>query len=574
MTLGAALVATVSVDAAAAGVAATVRADETRAMVGDVITVEFEVTRSGRGSVPAPELPPSLSEAFKVGQCASGSSRSSSFFGGGGSSTVARTVTCPLEAKTAGKHNIAFTTRDGGKTIASNTLTIEVSEAAELEALDDPTADKPTEALGDVFVWVSTDKKQAFVGEQVTFRLDVYEGRRFLDASMRTPPTFEGFFAEELPLPDVYNVRVEETAYRVRPGLRRALFPQRTGTLTIGAGELIVGRRARRRSAPIDIEVLPLPAEGRPAQFSSNNVGRYQITGSVDRDEVQPGEPFTLTYEIAGEGNIDVLDPGSWAEVPGVRRYDPKVTTERSGGSTVGGRRSYAFLMIPERPGKIEIPAHTLAFFDPEAEAYQTVASPVVEVVVGGDPTAIVASSDEAPEPAVGLEEPLAPVFSVETVPRRLPRERWLTNERWLYGMLGVPMLALLGLAAGMAWRRFGPDEAAVARARARDRRRARIEEAEAAVESGAGFHTALANLLQEVALDRAGPAGVGLPRPELIRMLDAHGVSGDERRRLESLLDRCDAARFGAQSGSASDRHALLDEALDAVRGLAKGAA
>ncbi len=263
-----------------------------------------------------------------------------------------------------------------------------------------------------------------------------------------------------------------------------------------------------------------------------------------------------------------MLDPGSWAEVPGVCRYDPKVTTERSGGSTVGGRRSYAFLMIPERPGKIEIPAHTLAFFDPEAEAYQTVASPVVEVVVGGDPTAIVASSDEAPEPAVGLEEPLAPVFSVETVPRRLPRERWLTNERWLYGMLGVPMLALLGLGAGMAWRRFGPDEAAVARARARDRRRARIEEAEAAVESGAGFHTALANLLQEVALDRAGPAGVGLPRPELIRMLDAHGVSGDERRRLESLLDRCDAARFGAQSGSASDRHALLDEALAACAG------
>lgn len=564
--------------ARAEGITAVVEADETKVLVGDVLTVDFVVSKSSRrGSLPNPELPESISEAFDVGQCGGGTSRSIQNINGRTSVAVSRRVSCPLTARKAGTFKIAFTVPDGKKTVASNTISVEVLASEEERApLEDPTVEAPTDAREDVFLWVSTDKKRAYIGEQVTFRLDVYEARRFLDVSLRTSPTYEGFISEELPLPELYATTVGDRPFRVRPGIRRALFAQASGTATIGASELLIDRRKRRFSDPIELDILPLPAEGQPPGFSANNVGRFQISAKVDRDEVQPGEPLTLTYAIAGEGNIELLDPGAWASLPSsVRTYDPKVTTERSRGEVVGGTRRYEFLLIPERSGTLTIPAHALAYFNPETEAYEVAKSKPIEIVVGGDPNAIVRDdADAETEEGSVVEDPLAPVVSMSSVPRELPGARWLDLQRWTLGMLSIPLIVGLGLGGSWAWRRFGPDDAARSRALVRARRRERIEAAQAAVDSGEGFHTAVSALLQDVALEAAGPEGTGLPRPELFRLLERRKVPAEDRRRLESLLDQCDAARFGAGGGDADERHTLLDDALAVVRTLGKGAA
>ena len=363
---------------------------------------------------------------------------------------------------------------------------------------------------------------------------------------------------------------IEGRRYRVRPGIIRALFPQRAGTLSIGSAEVVVGRRRVEKSAEIEIEVVPLPAEGQPKNFPPNNVGAFTIAAAVDRDDVQPGEPFTLTVTIEGKGNIDVLDPGAWPKIPGVRRYDPKTSAERHGGMVVGGVRTWEFLLIPERSGTLTIPAHELSYFDPAEGRYKVAKSEPVSVLVGGDPNAIIEDEPEEVGDVVGVADPLAPVI-VGELPRRLPRARWLTEDRWMYGMGLVPLLALLGLGGGMLWRRFGPDDAARARAVTRRRRRERVDEANAALQSGDGFHGVVAKLLQEVALERAGPDGVGLPRPDLLRLLDRRGVEGAHRKRLETLLERCDVARFANEKGSAEERQSLLDDAMALMRDLQK---
>lgn len=560
----------------AEGITASVEVEDTRVIVGDVLTVDFVVTRTDRGDLPTPQVPASLADAFDVGACGTGREQSVQIINGRRTATLSRRHSCPLTARKAGSFKIAFTVPDGKKTVTSNSVTVEVgAEAGERAPLEDPTVEAPTDAREEAFLWVSTDKKRAYVGEQVTFRLDVYEARRLLDLQLKTSPTFEGFMSEELELPELYTTMVGDRAYQVRPGMRKALFPQQAGTATIGEAELLVRRRKRRFSDPIEIEVLPLPAEGQPTGFSANNVGRYQISAKVDRDSVDPGEPFTLTYTIAGEGNIELIDPGAWAEIATVRAYDPKVTTNRSRGDVVGGTRSYAFLMIPERSGTLTIPAHALAYFDPSTERYEVARTQPIEIVVGGDPNAIVADDeDDAPAAGSVVDDPLAPVVAMDAVPRDLPRERWLDEDRWTMGMLSVPLMLALGLGGGWAWRRFGPDDAARGRAMVRARRRERIEAAQAAVESGEGFHGAVSALLQDVALEASGPEGTGLPRPELLRLLERRGVGTEDRRRLESLLEQCDAARFGANAGGADERHAMLDDALAVVRALGKGAA
>jgi len=81
-----------------------------------------------------------------------------------------------------------------------------------------------------------------------------------------------------------------------------------------------------------------------------------------------------------------------------------------------------------------------------------------------------------------------------------------------------------------------------------------------------------VAALLHEIAVERAGPEGIGLPRPRLLTLLERKGLSDDDGRALERLLDTCDAARFGAARGSEAERRALLEDALALARGSAFG--
>jgi hypothetical protein len=87
-------------------------------------------------------------------------------------------------------------------------------------------------------------------------------------------------------------------------------------------------------------------------------------------------------------------------------------------------------------------------------------------------------------------------------------------------------------------------------------------------VSSGEGFYNSLAQLLQGAAARRAGPEGEGLPRRALLELLARRGVEAADIEKLGRLLDRSDAARFGAAASETADqRRATLDEGLALLR-------
>jgi hypothetical protein len=543
-----------------AAVVAEVVLESDRTRVGQGVRVSFVVRREGAGDLPDPEVPESIAAAFDVVDSGTASSREAMIINGDIKTVARRTLTCTLVPRRAGKFELRFTVESGGERIASNEATLEVVDA------EAPTADasgKPIEAIGDLFPWAVTDKSRAYVGEQILFRLDVYERRRFLNVNLRTPPSFQDFYTIELPDASEAYEQIAGIDYHVRPGIRRALFPQRAGKLVIGPAEVSVGLRRRERSAPLEIEVLPLPAEGQPKGFSAANVGRFTLASAVDKLRVAVGEPLTLTVDIEGTGNIELVDPGAWPDIDGARRYDPKIEIRMLPDAPVGGTRSYSFLVIPERPGTLRIPAHELGFFDPEPGQYAQARSEPIEIEVYGQAEPVDEKADGASEEGVPLAEPIVG----EALARTHARDPWLTPSRWTWGMLAPPLFTAAGLVADAAWRRFGPDDSARARARERMRQRLRIEAARDAVESGEGFHATVARLLQELAVARAGTDGVGLPRPELVKLLEQRGVAREDLRKLGELLDRCDAARFAAQRGNVDERLAMLDEVLAMVR-------
>lgn len=563
LALGPATLMGLATSARAAEVAAEATVSAATTRVGEPVRLTLSVSVRGARAPAEIPWPQAVLDDFLVTGIETQAGWSGDLFAGPAGRVNNRKVTALITPRIPGKFELGFSIVIEGTTVDSNVPVLEVVGADE-ELPDAPGGRDPTEAQGPVFLWATVDKEKAYVGEQVTYALDVYERRSFLGIHLRKPPSFTDFFTEELPEGEPVVKRVGTTDYRVRPGLRRALFPQRAGTLEIGAAELSVGGRQRILSPALSVEVLPLPGEGRPPGFSPNNVGRFTISAEVDRTTLAANEPATLRITIEGEGNVKFVDPGPWPNIPGVRRYDPKVETQLRKGPVLGGARRYEFLLIPERGGTLEIPVHELAFFDPAAERYEVARTEPLVLTVEGGESSTEPEREPTPEPEGEL---LSPLVLGDTLPRHTPRDRWLTASRWLYGMLGVPMLAAAGYGGAALWRRFGADEASRALARRRQRQRELVDAAEHAVESGEGFHGTLGKLLQEIAVERAGSDGVGLPRPELLRLLGQRGVAPADVERLRDLLDRCDAARFGAQGDTRDDRQTLLEEVLDLVR-------
>ncbi len=551
--------------------------------VGEAFEFTVQVEHEGEGEMPEPVLPNFVEMGLTLAGPPSTfrSSGSSVSFGTGRAavmqSRTIQTYSYTLIPSKPGRLAFPVHVMNGrAKVSAPNTPVLEVTGSA---APAEPIAGGiggPTEAQGDLFLWTRLDKSRVYVGEQIVYTLEVYERLPFPNIQLRALPGFQDFWSEELPEGDQRTETVAGVAYRVHPGLRRGLFPQRAGMLTITAAEVGVGMRRRVRGRPTTIEVLPLPVEDRPAQFSANNVGLYTIEAAIDRAKVKQGAPFTLTLTISGTGNIRVIDPGAWPELDGLRRYDPKIETRMAVGMRIGGDRIYQFLIIPERAGTLTIPPHSFSFFDPATASYRTVSTKPLAVEVLADAAAANSTPSLTPEPApVAAEQAtksdedglLAPLITPDTLPRVASEGSWLTPGRFTAGMVLAPAVLVAATGGRALWRRYGPDEASRASAAQAARQRELVAQAERGVATGAGFYPALAQLLQALALARAGAEGEGLPRRALLDLLGRRGVAAPDLERLGRLLDRCDAARFGAASEDPGERKAALDDALALLR-------
>lgn len=548
--------------------------------VGRGVYLRVEVTAEGDAQLGDPELPelPGL-EISEQGT----NFQSSMSFGTG--QRMVRKITRVHEYLVIpirpGEYTLSVSVSAGGKKIKPPrvpVLEVTGEAASDAAAQDAEAGARPTEPAQEVFLWPTVDKDRVYVGEPLLYHFEIWE-RANADVQLRTMPSFDDFWVEELEAGSRRRDLVGGVPYRVHPLLERVLFPQKAGKLTIGGGEVVVTPhgglgllRPRRREppyqvggTPISIEVLPLPAKDQPAGFSANNVGHFAIQAAVDRTEVAQGEAFTLTVTIEGTGNVRFADPGEWPALEGMRRYDPKQEFQLTvSGGEIGGTRSYEFLIVAEEAGTLEIPVHELAYFDPEDERYAVARTEPIRIEVAASPDAVVPDRDGLEEIVDDGQEAelLGDVFAADTLPRTEVEPGWLTPMRWTTGVLAVPATLGAGLLGRAGLRRLRGDEATQRRAAQAAERRASIERARDAVASGDGFAPAVAALLQGIAVGRAGSGGVGLPRERLLALLAERGVPSVELEKLRKLLDTCDAARFGAGALDESARRELLHEA------------
>jgi len=412
----------------------------------------------------------------------------------------------------------------------------------------------------DLVLDVEVDRRDVFLGEQVTATVWLLSPVGVVDTEGYAPPLYDGFWVEELERPQrlTHQVRtVNGVPMRAYALQKLALFPTRAGALELGAFQIDVVlrlgsdalfspfadlRRARRRSAPVELRVKPLPP-GAPAGFKGVNVGAWKLDVVASERSVAAGAPVAIRVSAAGEGNIRALALPSLSAVAGARRFEPTATDEIARtGSRLGGSRTLETVLVPEGPGELVVPPVTWPFFDPRSGRYEIARSAELRITVTPSPAAA-ATPSAAAAPAAAELRPLRAEGAL--APRAPPP--WSRSP--FLAAVAVPPLGFAALVLVDAWRRRAQRGAPARRARGAGRRaRQGLRAARRRLDAGdpAAALALVGRALAGYAADRLGRETTGMTRGELAAALAAAGARSAVATALLAALDACDEARFG----------------------------
>jgi hypothetical protein len=436
----------------------------------------------------------------------------------------------------------------------------------------------------DLYVRTFLDKKQATLGEQVTFSTYLFARVDIGGVDNFKMPKLDGFWSEDLESPQQITGElrtIDGVAYRVFLLRKRALFPIKSGRQTIdpvevdistGFGLVLSGRKLHRTSAPLSVDVAPLPP-GAPPSFSGTNVGQWRLTADANPTSVPLGQPLTFKVVLEGTGNLHDIVVPKLARIAGLKAYDPTVTEKVvPSKGRFGGRRTLEYLLMPEQTGTFELPALSMAYFDPAAKAYQTTTTQLITVrVEPGTGAAATASGPSGPAAGAPADRAVNVLGAAGLRPLRYKAElarpappAW--RRPFFLPVAASPLALWAGLQAlGLARAALARGDSDGRKRKAGSRARRRLKRANALLASREidAFYAEVSRALGDYLSDKLLAPVAGLTRAELLARLTAAGLGPAGAQRLCAVLDTCDAGRFAPGAGERRAMERLLAEAL-----------
>ncbi len=437
---------------------------------------------------------------------------------------------------------------------------------------ESPAAGGPSagRAGDEVFITVTTDRREAWVGEQVVLVFRYHRRVNPWDNPSYQAPSSEGFWRVDLPPERNFREVIGGLTYQVTE-IRYALFATRSGTLEIGPARLsfaddplsrLMGRSRGRRTletAPFDVRIkeLPLP---RPAGFSGVVAADLRLTAAVDRDTVPRGEPVELELQMSADGFLKSFTGLTVSVPPSTRVHDATDDLrEDVTGPRYRATLRQAKVLVPTEEGALAVAPIRLDYFDAARGRYATAtASPGLIIVTPSDlPVLGGGPSGFDREEISRLGSDLAFVHAVTGTLARRGRPLPETFAWWCAAVL--PVVLLVG------WRlRLRHDAAergdplAARRRRASAAARRILARATRARDEESGL-AAVAAAINGYVADRTGRSATGLTGAE-VRAYGAACGDGEAGDGLAAILDACDGARYGG--GLAANPVTLAAEA------------
>ena len=282
-----------------------------------------------------------------------------------------------------------------------------------------PATDNSLPYFGDMLL----SKKKAYVGEVVPAELRFYFNTR-IGGEIGDRPNFggEGFTVQKLNNVPKREQIVNGENYVVF-GFQTAITPAKSGELAIPAatlearlqvqgnappgfadifqqfggvippGMFTESRNVAIETKPAQLEVMPLPKEGKPENFSGA-VGKFTIETSVSPKKAAPGDPVTLKVVVSGQGNFDAMGAPVLAEDDGWRTYPPTDKIQHADAIHFTGEKTFEFTLIA-RKDQTQTPEVQFSYFDPATGKYETLTKSPMPVDAKAGTSATTAPASE-----------------------------------------------------------------------------------------------------------------------------------------------------------------------------------
>ena len=296
-----------------------------------------------------------------------------------------------------------------------------------------------------VFAELVIPKTTAYVGEtipaEIRLGINTRVPHRLIEGATLSG---QGFTAARMPNPAQSMESVNGRSYEVVT-FKTAITAVRSGKLEIAAKDakaiIQVPRRSNgaRQRSPFDIfgmddpfsdpffndpfagigeqreikfssetttlDIKPLPPNA-PATFTGA-VGIFSLTADVKPKTAQIGDPLTVTANISGRGNFDRVSAPVLENDHGWHTYPPGSNFKADDDVGISGSKTFEMVFTPNEQKKA-VPPLVFTFFNPLKEAYVTLKSDQMPVVVqgGAAPSATPAIANASTNPPAASARP------------------------------------------------------------------------------------------------------------------------------------------------------------------------
>lgn len=325
------------------------------------------------------------------------------------------------------------------------------------------------------------------------------------------------------------------------------------------------------------LTVKPLPEKGKPANFNGL-VGEYSIATQAEPTEVNIGDPITLTIMITGPEFLDNVELPLLSRQPGLTE-NFKIPSEMAPGDIQGHAKVFTQTIRAKDPDVKEIPALQLSFFNTETGKYATTRSAPIplsvkstRVITAHDAEGGKTTAEPVKQKISSLDQGIAHNYEdASLLEKQLPvHTYWQITPGWLAFLALPPGLFLLMFTTVTVIRKRRDDPAGLAARKAF----ADFRNALKKIGKTADQHQAHVNLAEAVRIylgRKMRLTAASITYGDVEKRLSDAGVNGDILSSLKTVLDRCEAYRFGGAGLEPGDLEQTLELARNTINKLEK---
>jgi len=577
--------------------------DRTTVGLNQTFTLSVDISGEKANEVGDPKVPDISNFTAYMGS--SGTSQNIQIING--RMSVSKSISFTYTATALGKFTIPpAVLKLGDKEYRSQPIQIEVvkvsqqPQAQQRRTPQTPSAQSPDQSIADnLFLKVAANKRRVYVNEPLILSYKIYTRVSVTQYGINKAPNTAGFWVEEFPMgnqPKTYEEIVDGKKFMVAEIKRMAMFPTDAGTKTITPMEIECDVRVQTRrrsifdsffddpffgrtvrqvvdSRPVTIDVLPLPQEGKPANFTGL-VGNFNISANIDKQNVKTNEAISLNIKISGRGNVKMIPAPKVELPPDFEKYEPKVSEniDRNENS-VSGYKNYEYVLIPRYPGLQKIKPVLFSYFDISAGKYKMLQTPelIVNVEKGTDEFMTVTS---------GLSKEEVKLLGKDIRFIQLSDVQFDKIGSFFYKkfyFILIVLLPILIMVSSLGYRRhLDKLSGNVAYARSRKANQMamrRLHKARKLLseKTQKAFYAEIANSLMGFLGDKFNIAAAGIITDEVEELMRSKGVAEPVIKQYLSCLQVCDYQRFAPSDAKLDSMKQFFDQAKQAIVALEK---